>query len=234
MQKLQKREVRLNRQEFLHKVRDIAGEDAPALRHALKQLAVDRSPSAGPGPSPQLGNGFHLPGGTELSSADLAEAGASSTLPNGESAEGGLGISLLSAGPTAALGAAPMTSEGGVDLSVPAAACAACDASAPSGAVVSDGGVKQEVVKQEGAAEGGAAGPSCAPAGAVCAPDLAAAGPAGGSVGAAAASLAGGAMAHTGMPGASVVGGLAGPAAPAAPGGQACAPCGAPGLCFSP
>ena len=38
VQKLQRREVRLNRQEFLHKVRDIAGEDAPALRHALKQL----------------------------------------------------------------------------------------------------------------------------------------------------------------------------------------------------
>ena len=82
VQKLQKREVRLNRQEFLHKVRDIAGEDAPALRHALKQLAVDRSPSAPPGESPQLGNGFHLPS-TELSSADLAapgEAGASSAM----------------------------------------------------------------------------------------------------------------------------------------------------------
>ena len=35
VQKLQKREVRLNRQEFLHKVRDIAGEDAPALRLSL-------------------------------------------------------------------------------------------------------------------------------------------------------------------------------------------------------
>jgi hypothetical protein len=34
--------VRLNRQEFLHKVRDIAGDDAPALRQALKQLAVER------------------------------------------------------------------------------------------------------------------------------------------------------------------------------------------------
>lgn len=45
MQKLQKREVRLNRQEFLHKVRDIAGDDAPALRHALKQLTMDRSAS---------------------------------------------------------------------------------------------------------------------------------------------------------------------------------------------
>ena len=44
MQKLQKREIRLNRQEFLHKVRDIAGEDAPALRQALKQLAVERQP----------------------------------------------------------------------------------------------------------------------------------------------------------------------------------------------
>lgn len=43
MQKLQKREVRLNRQEFLHKVRDIAGDDAPALRHALKQLAMERN-----------------------------------------------------------------------------------------------------------------------------------------------------------------------------------------------
>ena len=42
VQKLQRREVRLNRQEFLHKVRDIAGEDAPALRQALKQLAVER------------------------------------------------------------------------------------------------------------------------------------------------------------------------------------------------
>ena len=30
VQKLQRREVRLNRQEFLHKVRDIAGDDAPA------------------------------------------------------------------------------------------------------------------------------------------------------------------------------------------------------------
>ena len=45
VQKLQKREVRLNRQEFLHKVRDIAGDDAPALRHALKQLAMDRNTS---------------------------------------------------------------------------------------------------------------------------------------------------------------------------------------------
>ena len=98
VQKLQKREVRLNRQEFLHKVRDIAGEDAPALRHALKQLAVDRSPSAPPGESPQLGNGFHLPS-TELSSADLAapgEAGASSAIPNGVGAEGGSGVSLHS------------------------------------------------------------------------------------------------------------------------------------------
>ena len=47
MQKLQKREVRLNRQEFLHKVRDIAGDDAPQLRQALKQLAVDKSPTSG-------------------------------------------------------------------------------------------------------------------------------------------------------------------------------------------
>ena len=36
VQKLQKREVRLNRQEFLTKVRDIAGDDAHALRSALK------------------------------------------------------------------------------------------------------------------------------------------------------------------------------------------------------
>ena len=54
VQKLQKREVRLNRQEFLHKVRDIAGDDAPALRQALKQLAVERrsvgSWSLGPEP----------------------------------------------------------------------------------------------------------------------------------------------------------------------------------------
>ena len=42
VQKLQRREVRLNRQEFLHKVRDIAGDDAPALRQALKQLALER------------------------------------------------------------------------------------------------------------------------------------------------------------------------------------------------
>ena len=49
MQKLQKREIRLNRQEFLHKVRDIAGEDAPALRQALKQLAVERQPSGADG-----------------------------------------------------------------------------------------------------------------------------------------------------------------------------------------
>ena len=42
VQKLQRRELRLNRQEFLHKVKDIAGEDAPALRLALKQLAVER------------------------------------------------------------------------------------------------------------------------------------------------------------------------------------------------
>ena len=49
VQKLQRREVRLNRQEFLHKVRDIAGDDAPALRSALKQLAVDRRGTDGGG-----------------------------------------------------------------------------------------------------------------------------------------------------------------------------------------
>ena len=51
VQKLQRREVRLNRQEFLHKVRDIAGDDAPALRQALKQLAVERrsGPDSGGG-----------------------------------------------------------------------------------------------------------------------------------------------------------------------------------------
>ena len=48
MQKLQKREVRLNRQEFLTKVRDIAGDDAHALRSALKALAVDRTPAGTP------------------------------------------------------------------------------------------------------------------------------------------------------------------------------------------
>ena len=42
VQKLQRREVRLNRQEFLHQVRDIAGDDAPQLRQALKQLALER------------------------------------------------------------------------------------------------------------------------------------------------------------------------------------------------
>mmetsp|Transcript_30805 Transcript_30805/g.80137 ORF Transcript_30805/g.80137 Transcript_30805/m.80137 type:complete len:1263 (+) Transcript_30805:33-3821(+) len=42
VQKLQQRELRLNRQEFLHRVKDIAGDDAPALRMALKQLAVER------------------------------------------------------------------------------------------------------------------------------------------------------------------------------------------------
>jgi len=232
VQKLQKREVRLNRQEFLHKVRDIAGEDAPALRHALKQLAVDRSPSAPPGTSPQLGNGFHLPS-TELSPADLAvsnEAGGSSAMPNGEGAEGGLGVSLLSSCPVAALGTVPTLSVGDVDLSVPAAACAACDASAPSGAVVSDVAVKQEVVKSEAPAEIGAAGPSCAPSGAMCAPDLAAAVAAGGTASVAGSSIPGGAMPHTGMPGTGVVGGFAGPAAPAGPCGQACAPCGVPGL----
>ena len=67
VQKLQKREVRLNRQEFLHKVRDIAGEDAPALRHALKQLAVERSPTAPPARRALGSNG--LPPSTELSSA---------------------------------------------------------------------------------------------------------------------------------------------------------------------
>ena len=52
--------------------RDIAGDDAPALRQALKQLAVDRSPTTTPGASPQL-NGFHAPA---LSSADLGTDGA--------------------------------------------------------------------------------------------------------------------------------------------------------------
>ena len=223
--------MRLNRQEFLHKVRDIAGEDAPALRHALKQLAVDRSPSAPPGESPQLGNGFHLPS-TELSSADLAlpgEAGASSAIPNGVGAEGGLGVSLLSTGPAATLGTVPTLSAGDVGLGGPAAACAACDASAPSGAGVADGAVKQEVVKSEAPAEGGAAGPSGAPAGATCTPDLAAAIAAGGSASIAGASIPG--VPLSGMPGASVVGGFGGPAAPAAAAcGQACAPCGVPGL----
>ena len=55
VQKLQKRELRLNRQEFLLRVKDIAGDDAPALRMALKQLAVDRR---APDPQPSsLGSG---------------------------------------------------------------------------------------------------------------------------------------------------------------------------------
>ena len=79
VQKLQKREVRLNRQEFLHKVRDIAGDDAPQLRQALKQLAVDKSPTSGAAETPQLAaNGFHLPS-TDLSSSDLLGDGASET-----------------------------------------------------------------------------------------------------------------------------------------------------------
>jgi hypothetical protein len=40
--KLQKRELRLNRQEFLHRVKDIAGDGAPLFRMVLKQLAVER------------------------------------------------------------------------------------------------------------------------------------------------------------------------------------------------
>ena len=55
VQKLQKRELRLNRQEFLLRIKDIAGDDAPALRMALKQLAVDRR---APDPQPSsLGSG---------------------------------------------------------------------------------------------------------------------------------------------------------------------------------
>ena len=53
VQKLQKRELRLNRQEFLHRVKDIAGDAAPVFRVALKQLAVDRR---APDPS-SLGSG---------------------------------------------------------------------------------------------------------------------------------------------------------------------------------
>ena len=53
VQKLQKRELRLNRQEFLHRVKEIAGDAAPVVRVALKQLAVDRR---APEPS-SLGSG---------------------------------------------------------------------------------------------------------------------------------------------------------------------------------
>ena len=42
VQKLQKRELRLNRQEFLQRIKDIAGDATPLFRMALKQLAVDR------------------------------------------------------------------------------------------------------------------------------------------------------------------------------------------------
>lgn len=40
--KLQHKELLLSRQEFLQRVRDIAGEDGPTLRSALKLLAVQR------------------------------------------------------------------------------------------------------------------------------------------------------------------------------------------------
>jgi hypothetical protein len=53
VQKLQKRELRLNRQEFLQRIKDIAGDAAPLFRVALKQLAVDRR---APDPS-TLGSG---------------------------------------------------------------------------------------------------------------------------------------------------------------------------------
>ena len=41
LQKLLRREVQLNRQEFLQKIKDIAGDDTPALQQALKQLVEE-------------------------------------------------------------------------------------------------------------------------------------------------------------------------------------------------
>ena len=93
VQKLQRREVRLNRQEFLHKVRDIAGDDAPALRQALKHLALERRGTDGgsggggltlggldDGPSLGLGDG----GAPTSSLAAGAAAAAAASLSNGD------------------------------------------------------------------------------------------------------------------------------------------------------
>ena len=97
VQKLQKRELRLNRQEFLHRVKDIAGDDAPALRMALKQLAVDRR---APDPQPSsLGSGSAcVPQQPSTSSGAAAVATA-----NG-AARAKTPPAPLGAGPSAAMG----------------------------------------------------------------------------------------------------------------------------------
>jgi len=98
VQKLQKRQVRLNRQEFLHKVRDIAGEDAPALRQALKQLAHDKVPSGQPGTGDENGGAAATPGAL-VNGITLGQGAANNALAGADSAgaAGGMKPEPLSA-----------------------------------------------------------------------------------------------------------------------------------------
>ena len=91
VQRLQNREVHLNRQQFLHKVRDIAGEDAPALRLALKQLAVDRPRGAGGDGGAQGLDPFSPSAGTPLTSLNAA-ANSPAAAPGGVLEAGGLSL----------------------------------------------------------------------------------------------------------------------------------------------
>ena len=118
VQKLQRREVRLNRQEFLHKVRDIAGDDAPALRQALKQLALERRGGDGALGGPSNGGGLTLagldagPGGDAMGLGPPAAAG--DVLTGGLAGDGTSGATDLASGAMGgATGEAMVKPEGG-------------------------------------------------------------------------------------------------------------------------
>jgi len=139
VQRLQRREVRLNRQELLHKVRDIAGDDAPALRLALKQLAMERnsnSDSTSSASMPTLDNLCSSAAPAEASPAPAA-AGVPAAAAAGPSADAVVGMNGLAAreaggGATAASlpfdAAAPAASSG---FAADGAATARSDAAAP-------------------------------------------------------------------------------------------------------
>ena len=135
VQKLQRREVRLNRQEFLHKVRDIAGDDAPALRSALKQLALDRKGGA----DGMLGGGGDLGGSGDASVMLLgvgpsdgggAPSDASRLPPPPEGATVGVV-------PAASLGGAPPADATTASTMPTSAKCDPADGGAPSSAAAS-------------------------------------------------------------------------------------------------
>ena len=185
VQKLQRREVRLNRQEFLHQVRDIAGDDAPQLRQALKQLALERrSGDGGSGGGGGLDFGLPLPGGDSQSSSSSGGG------PNGLSA-GDLG-SLSSGSGVGGEGGTPAeggsSSGAGGDGTGGGGASTDAGSAAANGAVKSeDGAVKSEdangAVKSEDAASGGAPSAAAASGGSGGAPAASAPAAASGGIG---------------------------------------------------